>query len=140
VRAAGLLLLAGCTYPVLGTAFRTREGSTAFERAVQAVETRCHGVRFTNAEAGIVTGHWQAFHTREGVFLGRCQVSVFQQADEVGAEVRVAVTMKQCPLSDLADLDALGDTATCQPAFAIPGEAANGQNEAVRQVEADVRR
>ncbi|MCU0699186.1 MAG: hypothetical protein MUC96_21985 [Myxococcaceae bacterium] len=135
-----LLLAAACTYAVNGSTFRTQESATAFERAVAAVAQHCHGVRDVNAEAGIVTSRWQVYHSREGAYLGRCQVSVWKADDEAGAEVRVAVTTKKCPLVDLEDLDALGASPTCEVTFSMPGEVATGQSLAVQHIETDVRR
>lgn len=141
MKAAALLLLCcSCTYGVQGSMFRTKEPETAFERAVQAVETHCNGVRFTNPDAQIVTSHWRVFHSRDGAFLGRCQVAVIKAEKEAGADVRVAFTIKQCPLVDLDDVDAVGDSTTCEVTFSMPGEVANGQQDAVRKVEYDVRR
>jgi hypothetical protein len=140
-RAGALLLLCtGCTWTVQGSTFRTKEADTAFERAVAAVGAHCNGARFVNPDAQIVTSHWQVFHSRDGAFLVRCQVALVKAADEVGAEARVAVTIKQCPLVDLAELDALGDSDTCQVTFSMPTEVANAQQDAVRKVEYDVRR
>jgi len=135
-----LLLLDGCTWTVQGATFRTKEADTAFDRTVEAVNAHCNGARFVNPDAQIVTSHWRVFHSRDGAFLVRCQVSLVKAADELGAEVRVAVTIKQCPLVDLAELDALGDSDTCQVAFSMPTEVANAQQDAVRKVEYDVRR
>ncbi|MBE2250938.1 MAG: hypothetical protein IAE78_15480 [Myxococcus sp.] len=135
-----LLTASGCAYSVQGAVFRTREAETAFARAVKAVEAHCNGVRFTNPDAQVVTSHWRVFHSRDGAFLGRCQVAVIKAADELGADVRVAVTLKQCPLIDLADVDAVGDSAACEITFSMPGEVATGQQDAVRKVEYDVRR
>lgn len=140
MKAAALFLLCSCTYGVQGSMFRTKEPETAFERAVQAVEAHCNGVRFTNPEAQIVTSHWRVFHSRDGAFLGRCQVAVIKAEKEAGADVRVAVTIKQCPLVDLDDVDAVADSTTCEVTFSMPGEVANGQQDAVRKVEYDVRR
>lgn len=140
MRATLLLVIAGCTWTIQGSTFRTKEGESAFERAVEAVNAHCNGARFVNPDAQIVTSRWQVFHSRDGAFLLRYQVSIVKAADEVGAEVRVAVTMKQCPLVDLAELDALGDSDTCQIAFSMPTEVANAQQDAVRKVEYDVRR
>jgi hypothetical protein len=135
-----LLLLASCTWAVQGATFRTREAESAFERAIAAVEAHCHGSRFANPDAQIVTSHWQATHSRDGAFLTRCQVALARQPDELGAEVRVAVTIKQCPLVELAVLDALGDSDTCQVTFTMPTEVSNQLQESVRKVEYDVRR
>ena len=135
-----MLLTTSCTYGVQGSMFRTKEPERVFDRAVKAVETYCNGVRFTNPEAQIVTSHWRVFHSRDGAFLGRCQVAVIKVEGEAGADVRVAVTLKQCPLVDLDDVDAVGDSATCEVVFTMPGEVANGQQDAVRKVEYDVRR
>jgi hypothetical protein len=135
-----LALASGCTYGVQGSLFRTKEPETAFDRAVQAVETHCNGVRFTNPEAQIVTSHWRVFHSRDGAYLGRCQVAVIKVDGEAGADVRVAVTLKVCPLVDLDDVDAVGDSTTCEVTFTMPGEVATGQQDAVRKVEYDVRR
>jgi hypothetical protein len=140
MRSLGFLVVASCTYAVNGSTFRTRESESAFERAVAAVEQHCHGVRHLNPDAQIVTSRWQVYHSREGAYLGRCQVAVWKASDEVGSEVRVAVTTKKCPLVDLADLDALGDSATCEVTFSMPGEVATGQSEAVQRIETDVRR
>ncbi|MDX2015295.1 MAG: hypothetical protein SFW67_34200 [Myxococcaceae bacterium] len=135
-----LLLATGCTYAVNGSTFRTQEAATAFERAVAAVGQHCHGVRHVNDEAQIVTSRWQVYHSRDGAYLGRCQVAVWKADDEVGAEVRVAVTTKKCPLVDLMDLEALGDSPTCEVTFSMPSEVATGQSLAVQRIETDVRR
>lgn len=141
MRSAVLLLAcSACTWTVQGTNFRTKEAETAFDRAVEAVEKHCNGVRFTNPEAQIVTSHWQVFHSRDGAYLARCQVALVRAEGELGAEVRVAVAFKLCPLVELLDLDALGDSTTCEVAFALPSEVANAQQDAVRKVEYDVRR
>ncbi len=135
-----LVLLSSCTWAVSDVRFRTVQAETAYERAVKAVETRCNGVRFDNPEAKIVTSHWQVFHSRDGAHLGRCQVSIVKAADELGADVRVAVAMKVCPLVELTDLDALGDSSTCTLTFMVPQEVANALQDAVKKVEYDVRR
>jgi hypothetical protein len=135
-----LLAASSCTYAVNGVTFRTREAPSAFERAVAAVERHCHGVRHVNADAQIVTSRWQVYHSREGAFLGRCQVAVWKADDELGAVVRVAVTTKKCPPVDLSDLEALGDSPTCEVSFSMPGEVAAGQSQAVQRIETDVRR
>jgi hypothetical protein len=140
MRWLALPLLASCTYAVNGATFRTREAEAAFDRAVAAVEQHCHGVRHLNPEAQIVTSRWQVYHSREGAYLGRCQVSVWKADGELGAEVRVAVTTKKCPLVDLAEVDALGDSTTCELTFTMPGEVATGQSLAVQRIETDVRR
>lgn len=134
-----LFCLPACVYGVSGEVFRVKIAAGAYDRAVAAVEARCHGVRFTNPEAGIVTSKWQVYHSSEGAFLGRCQVAIVATEGELGADVRIAVTLKQCPLSDLDDLQALGDSATCPVVFAVPQEVANGQQDAVRKVQYDMR-
>lgn len=135
-----LVVLSGCTWSVYGSTFRTKEADTAFERAVEAVEKHCYGVRFANPDALVVTGHWQAFHSRDGAHLARCQVSLLRAEGEVGAEVRVAVAFKRCPLVELIELDALGDSDTCEVVFNMPGEVSSAQQDAVKKVEYDVRR
>lgn len=135
-----LVVAGGCTWAVWGSTFRTKEADTAFERAVEAVEKHCAGVRFANPDALVVTSHWQAFHSRDGAHLARCQVSIVRTEGELGAEVRVAVAFKRCPLVELVELDALGDSNTCELVFNMPGEVATAQQDAVKKVEYDVRR
>lgn len=135
-----LVLLSSCTWAVNDARFRTVQAETAYERAVKSVEKRCNGVRYDNPEAQIVTSHWQVYHSRDGAHLGRCQVSIVKASGELGADVRVAVTMKVCPLVELADLDALGDSKTCTVTFMVPQEVANALQDAVKKVEYDVRR
>ncbi|MBL8917663.1 MAG: hypothetical protein JNJ54_02290 [Myxococcaceae bacterium] len=135
-----LLVVPACTWAVYGSTFRTKEADTAFERAAQAVERHCGGVRFSNPEALVITSHWQAFHSRDGAHLARCQVSIVRTGAELGAEVRVAVAFKRCPLVELIELDALGDSTTCEVVFNMPGEVSAAQQDAVRKVEYDVRR
>lgn len=130
----------GCTWAVNDARFRTVQAESAYERAVKAVATHCHGVRYENPEAQIVTSHWQLFHSKDGPHLGRCQVSIVQAKGELGADVRVAIAMKACPPVELNDLDALADSKTCTVAFMVPQEVANALQDVVRKVEYDVRR
>lgn len=134
------LFLAGCTWTVNDARFRTVQAETAYERAVKAVAQHCDGVRFENPTDQIVTSHWRVLHSRDGAHLVRCQVSIVQASGELGADVRVGVTMKRCPLVELNDLDALGDSETCAVTFLVPQEVANGLQDAVKKVEYDVRR
>lgn len=129
------LLLTGCVFSVPGLTFRTKEGATAFERAVAAIEKHCHGVRFQNPEAQIVTSKWNRLTAKEGVFVARCQVSVVKAEDEVGADVRVASTIKQCPSEETDP-----DSAECTVSFSVPRPVAEAHQAAIEKLEYEVRR
>ncbi len=135
---AAVLLSTGCTFAVLDLDFRTYEPETAFDRAVQAVEANCHGVKSADREGQIVFSAWQAWHTSEGVYLSRCMISLVPRPEDKTAAVRVAFAMRQCPLVDVSDVEAIVEQ--CAVTRTVPDIVATQLNNAARVIERDVGR
>jgi hypothetical protein len=132
------LALSGCLYAVPATLFRTYEESSAFDRAVQAVDSHCYGAKDVNREGQTVMSRWQPWHTSSGVILSRCMVTLVGTQEEEGLDVRVSFMARECPLVDIADPEAIADD--CRAAEAIPSVVADQLSTAIKAIEADVRR
>jgi len=76
--------------------------------------------------------------TGQGIVLSRCLVSMVERPETKEQEVRVALAMKQCPLADLDDLDALAET--CTFVAEVPDIVASQLNLSVKGIEQAVRR
>jgi hypothetical protein len=137
-----LLPLCACTYAMEDFDFRTKEGETAFDRAVQSVETNCWGTKIVDKERALIYSKWQAWHTGDGVYLSRCLVSMMPDSTEKGGakaqDVRLSFAMRKCPLADVDDLDKLAET--CTTVFEVPAIIADQVTPAARRIVADITR
>lgn len=134
------LLAAGCalqSFTVAQPYFRTMEIHDAYGRAVKAVADHCGPISAENPDANVVVGAWKAWHTPDGVTLTQCIVTVLPD-DEYSGNVRITFAARECPLSDLADLDALA--ATCDRTDSVRQLVNTGLTETSRKLEADIRR
>jgi len=141
VRRLALLLvlpLAGCVYAVPNTLFRTYEEDSAFDRALQAVDTHCNGAKDINPDARAIISKWQAFHTSYGVIISRCMVTLVGTQEEDGLDVRVSFMARECPLVDVDDLEAIADD--CRAAEGVPSVVGDQLSLAIKAIERDVRR
>jgi len=134
-----LLAMSGCVYAVPQSLFVTYEPDSAFDRVVQAVDSHCNGAKLINQEARTVMSNWQAWHTSEGVIIARCMVTLADtQTGTGGLDVRVQFVARECPLVDVDNLDAIADD--CRAADGIPAVVGDSLNQAMKGIEADVRR
>lgn len=134
------LLAQGCalqTWAVMQPRFQTREVHAAYQRAYDAVAVHCDGVSVHNPEAHVVLGKWQAWTAADGVTLTQCMVSVFPEDDYQG-EVRITFAVRHCPLSDLADLEALAPT--CERGDHVRQLVHTSLEALAQRLEADIKR
>ncbi len=135
------LLAAACTWAMEDFRFRTKEGETAFDRAVQSVEANCWGAKLVDKDRALIFSKWQAWHTGEGVFLSRCMISMMPDSGDGSAkaqDVRLSFAMRKCPLADVDDLDKLAET--CATVFEVPESVADQVTPAAKRIVADITR
>lgn len=134
------MVLSGCalqTFSLVQPNFRTMEIHDAYARAVQAVAEHCGPVAAENPDANIVLGAWKAWHTPDGLTLTQCIVSVVPD-DQYSGSVRITFAARECPLSDMSDLEALAPT--CERAETVRQLVNTGITETARKLEASIHR
>lgn len=122
----GLVLASSCALQSWTTPqpyFKTTRPEGAWARAVKATEAHCGGVRTVNEESGVIVGQWIAWNTADGLVLTQCLVTLLR-GDEYVRDVRVSFAARQCPLSDMDDLEALAKN--CPVAETVPEQVKNG--------------
>jgi hypothetical protein len=136
------LVVSSCaltTWDIPQPMIRTAQLDDLWTRMRTATTAYCAGIETENTEAKLLVGHWQAWHSADGLYLSKCMVSVLPEDDDGRfAFVRLTFLTRRCGTGDLDDLEATAKT--CTPAETIPNLVKTELEILTGHFEADVRR
>lgn len=121
---SAVVLGAGCaTTRVQDARFRTLQPSTAFDRAVAAMEQHANGVHQANAQTGVIVSKWIDPDFGWGIppryLFYRYRATVVPNPADGSADVRLGVQAVYCGVLDSRDPDRM--SSECGPPEHIPG-------------------